>query len=73
MDKGRERRGHRFAPYGDAFLLGGTSRPAGARIKTRLPRSLQQPLKLEIKETKSTVGPTKEGGFLGFPFQGPPS
>jgi RNA-directed DNA polymerase len=33
-------------------------------------RSLRQPLKLELKETKSTVGPTKECPFLGFTFQG---
>jgi RNA-directed DNA polymerase len=35
-----------------------------------LTRFLQQHLKLESNERKSTVGPTKACGFLGFPFQG---
>jgi RNA-directed DNA polymerase len=43
---------------------------AGARVKASLTRFLRQHLKREINETKSTVGPTNEGTFLGFAFHG---
>jgi RNA-directed DNA polymerase len=39
-------------------------------VKASLTRFLQHHLKLEIKESKSTVGPTNEGVCLGFTFQG---
>jgi RNA-directed DNA polymerase len=70
LDKERARRGHRFARYGDDFLLVGNSQRAGERVKASLTRFLQPHLKLEINERKSTVGPTQEGGCLGFTFQG---
>jgi RNA-directed DNA polymerase len=70
LDKELERRGHRFARYCDDFLLVVTSQRAGERVKTSLTRFLQLHLKLEINESKSTVGPTKEWVFLGFTFQG---
>jgi RNA-directed DNA polymerase len=69
-DKELERRGHRFARYCDDFLLVIKSPRAGERVKASLTRFLQQRLKLEINERKSTVGPTKACGFLGFTFQG---
>jgi len=65
-----ERRGHQFARYGDDFLLVGKSPRAGERVKASLTRVLPQPLKLESKESKSTVGPTKAWVFLGFTFPG---
>jgi RNA-directed DNA polymerase len=70
LDKELERRGHQFARYCDDFLLVVKSQRASARIKASLTRFLQHHLKLEINEGKSTVGPTKEGVFLGFTFQG---
>jgi RNA-directed DNA polymerase len=70
VDKELERRGHRFARYGDDLLLVVTSRRAGDRVKTSLTRFLPQHLKLEIKESKRTVGPTKECVCLGFTCQG---
>lgn len=70
LDKERERRGHRLARYGDDFLIVVHSRRAGTRVKTSLTRFLQHPLKLEITETQSTVGPTKECRFLGFTCHG---
>jgi RNA-directed DNA polymerase len=70
LDKERERRGHRFARYCDDFLIVVKSQRAGERVKASLTRFLQQHLKLESNETKSTVGPTKESTFLGFTFQG---
>ncbi len=70
MDKELQRRGHRFARYGDDFLLVGKSRRAGERVNASLTRFLRQPPKLEIKETQSRVGPTNEGRFLGSTFQG---
>jgi RNA-directed DNA polymerase len=70
LDKELERRRHRFARYGDDFLIVVKSQRAGERVKASLTRFLQQHLKLEINESKSTVGPTKECGFLGFTFQG---
>ena len=70
MDKELARRGHRFARYCDDFLIVVKSPRAGERVKARLTRLLQQHLKLEINERKSTVGPTKACGFLGFTFQG---
>ena len=71
LDKELERRGHRFARYCDDFLIIVKSQRAGERVKTSLTRFLQLRLKLEINESKSTVGPTNEGVFLGFTFQGP--
>jgi RNA-directed DNA polymerase len=52
------------------FLLVVKSRRAADRVKASLTRFLQHPLKLEINETKSSVGPTTESTFLGFTFQG---
>jgi RNA-directed DNA polymerase len=70
LDKELERRGHQFARYCDDFLIVVKSQRAGERVKASLTRFLQHHLKLEINERKSTVGPTKEGVFLGFTFQG---
>ena len=70
LDKERERRGHRFARYCDDFLVIVKSQRAGDRVKASLTRFLQHHLKLEINESKSTVGPTNECVFLGFTFQG---
>jgi len=70
LDKELERRGHRCARYCADFLLVVTSPRAGERVKASLTRFLQHHLKLEIKESKRTVGPTKEGVFLGFTFHG---
>jgi RNA-directed DNA polymerase len=70
LDKELERRGHRFARYCDDFLIVVKSQRAGERVKASLTRFLRQHLKLEINETKSTVGPTNECRFLGFTFHG---
>jgi RNA-directed DNA polymerase len=70
LDKELERRGHRFARYCDDFLIVVKSQRAGERVKASLTRFLQRHLKLEINESKSTVGPTKECVFLGFTFPG---
>jgi len=70
LDKELERRGHRFARYCDDFLIVVKSQRAGERVKASLTRFLRQYLKLEINETKSTVGPTNECTFLGFTFHG---
>lgn len=70
LDKELERRGHQFARYCDDFLLVVKSQRAGERVKASLTRFLQRHLKLEINESKSTVGPTKACVFLGFTFQG---
>jgi RNA-directed DNA polymerase len=65
-----EGRDHRFARYCDDFLVVVKSQRAGDRGKARLTRFLRHHVKLEINESKSTVGPTKACGFLGFTFQG---
>jgi RNA-directed DNA polymerase len=70
LDKELERRGHRFARYCDDSLIVVKSQRAGERVKASLARFLQQHLKLEINETKSTVGPTNACTFLGFTFHG---
>ena len=70
LDKELERRGHRFARYCDDFLLVVKSQRAGERVKASLTRFLQHHLKLEVNESKSTIGPTNECTFLGFTFQG---
>jgi len=69
-DQELERRGHQCARYCDDFLIVVKSQRAGKRVKASLTRFLRQHLKLEINESKSTVGPTKEWVFLGFTFQG---
>jgi RNA-directed DNA polymerase len=70
LDKELARRGHRFARYCDDFLIVVKSQRAGERVKASVTRFLRQHLKLEINETKSTVGPTKDCRFLGFTFHG---
>jgi RNA-directed DNA polymerase len=70
LDKELERRGHPFARYCDDFLIVVKSQRAGERVKASLTRFLQHHLKLEVNESKSTVGPTKACVFLGFTFQG---
>jgi RNA-directed DNA polymerase len=70
LDQELEWRGHRFARYCDDFLIVVHSQRAGERVKASLTRFLQHHLKLEINETKSTVGPTNECRLLGFTFQG---
>lgn len=70
LDQELARRGHRFARYRDDFLVVVKSQRAGDRLKASLTRFLRQHLKLELNESKSTVGPTNEGAFLGFTFQG---
>jgi RNA-directed DNA polymerase len=70
LDKELARRGHRFARYCDDFLIVVKSQRAGERVKASLTRFLRQHLKLEINETKSTVGPTNDCRFLGFTFHG---
>jgi RNA-directed DNA polymerase len=70
LDKELARRGHRFARSCDDFLTVVRRQRAGARGKASRTRSLRHHLKLEINETKSPVGPTNEGRFLGFTFHG---
>jgi RNA-directed DNA polymerase len=70
LDKELDRRGHQFARYCAAFLLVVKSPRAGERVKASLTRFLQHPLKLETKESKRTVGPTKDCGLLGFTCPG---
>jgi RNA-directed DNA polymerase len=70
LDKELERRGHRFARYCDDFLIVVKRQRAGKRVKASVTRFLRQHLKLEINETKSTVGPTNACRFLGFTFHG---
>jgi RNA-directed DNA polymerase len=70
LDKELERRGHRFARYCDDFLIVVKSQRAGERVKASITRFLQRHLKLEINESKSTVGPTNECTFLGLTFHG---
>jgi RNA-directed DNA polymerase len=70
LDKELEQRGHRFTRDCDDFLIVVKSKRAGGRLKARLTRFLQRHLKLEITETKSTVGLTNACTFLGFTFHG---
>jgi RNA-directed DNA polymerase len=70
LDQELERRGHQFARSCDDFLIVVKSQRAGERVKASLTRFLRHHWKLEINESKSTVGPPKECGFLGFTFQG---
>src|SRR5262249_7492262 len=56
LDKELTRRGHCFARYCDDFLIVVKSQRAGERVKAGLARFLHAHLKLEINETKSTVG-----------------
>jgi RNA-directed DNA polymerase len=52
LDKELARRGHRFARYGDDFLIVVKSQRAGARVKASVTRFLRHHLKLEINESK---------------------
>jgi RNA-directed DNA polymerase len=70
LDKALARRDHRFARYCEDFLSVVHSQRAGARVKASLTQFLRHHLKLEIHETKSTVGPTHAGRVWGFTFPG---
>lgn len=70
LDKGLERRGHRFVRYADDLLIVVRSVRAGERVKAGITKYLTRALKLVVNEQKSRVVKTDACVFLGFTFRG---
>ncbi len=68
FDKELERRGHRFARYGDDVNVYVRSRQAGERVMASLTRFLEQKLKLRVNRRKSAVDRPWKRKFLGYSF-----
>jgi RNA-directed DNA polymerase len=68
LDRELERRGHRFARYGDDSNIYVRSRRAGERVMESMVRFLTKKLKLKVNQQKSAVARPWERKFLGFSF-----
>src|SRR5512137_2190384 len=68
LDRELERRGHRFARYGDDSNIYVRSRRAGERVMGSIVRFITTKLKLKVNQQKSAVARPWERKFLGFSF-----
>jgi RNA-directed DNA polymerase len=68
LDRGLERRGHRFGRYADDCNIYVRSVGAGERVMASLSRFLDQKLKLKVNQGKSAVARPGKRKFLGFSF-----
>jgi RNA-directed DNA polymerase len=68
LDRELERRGHRFARYGDDSNIYVRSRRAGERMMESIVRFITTKLKLKVNQQKSAVARPWERKFLGFSF-----
>jgi RNA-directed DNA polymerase len=68
LDRELERRGHRFARYGDDSNIYVRSRRAGERVMESIVRFITTKLKLKVNQQKSAVARPWERKFLGFSF-----
>jgi RNA-directed DNA polymerase len=68
LDRELERRGHRFARYGDDSNIYVCSRRAGERVMESIVRFITTKLKLKVNQQKSAVARPWERKFLGFSF-----
>lgn len=67
LDRGLERRGHRFVRYADDSNIYVRSERAGQRVMESVTRFITR-LKLKVNETKSAVAQPQQRKFLGFSF-----
>src|ERR1700689_2883681 len=72
LDRGLERRGHRFVRYADDCNIYVRSERAGQRVMESVTQFITQKLKLKVNETKSAVARPQERKFLGFSFTAGP-
>ncbi len=70
LDKELERRGHRFARYGDDCNIYVRTQRGGERVMRSVSRFITERLKLKVNETKSAVDRPQNRKFLGFTFTG---
>ena len=68
LDRELERRGLRFARYGDDSNIYVRSRRAGERVMRSIVRFITTKLKLKVNQQKSAVARPWERKFLGFSF-----
>lgn len=68
LDKGLERRGHRFCRYADDCNIYVRSKRSAERVMSGISRFIEDELKLKVNKTKSEVGSPKQRKFLGFSF-----
>ena len=66
LDKELERRGHRFARYGDDFIILVRSRWAASRVMKSITRFVEERLKLVVNVEKSRCAKLIHCSFLGF-------
>ena len=72
LDRGLERRGHRFVRYADDCNIYVRSERAGQRVMKSITHFITQTLKLKVNEAKSAVARPQERKFLGFSFSAGP-
>jgi len=68
LDRGLEKRGHRFARYADDCNIYVRSERAGQRVMSGITQFITRRLKLKVNETKSAVARPQDRKFLGFSF-----
>jgi RNA-directed DNA polymerase len=70
LDKGLEKRGHKFARYADDFIILVKSKRSGERVLASITCFVEKKLKLRVNGQKSKVVTVDESKFLGFTFKG---
>jgi hypothetical protein len=66
LDKGLERRGHRFVRYADDIMVHVRSERAGQRVMASITQFVEPRLKLRVDRDKSAVARATKRPFLGF-------
>lgn len=66
LDKGLERRGHKFIRYADDLAIFVKSKRAGDRVLGSVSRYLERKLKVKVNQSKSKVDLVKRSSVLGF-------
>jgi RNA-directed DNA polymerase len=73
LDKWLEGRNHLFVRYADDFLVFKRSDRAAERVKSAVTRYLEQKLRLQVNEEKSSIERPETLVYLGYTFVSTPS
>ena len=68
VDKGLEKRGHRFCRFADDCNIYVKTKKAGKRVLESMKKLIEGKLKLKVNENKSAVDLVTRRKFLGFSF-----
>lgn len=69
LDKWLEKRGHLFVRYADDFLIFKRSERAAERVKSSVTQFLEQKLRLQVNEEKSSIERPETLVYLGYTFK----